>query len=206
MMLGLDPDRPVLLAMGGSQGARALNSLVLASLKKILRRIPDLQIIHLTGKRDFESVQKGYQDSGVPAMVREYFAEMDLVMGAATVMVSRAGASSLAETARMRIPSILIPLPTAADNHQYYNALAFEETGAAILFEQPESPIQEAAADDFADVVSSLLTNEKKRLAICHALAEWGERDAATEIAKKMIEVALPQENLNMDWSTEPVV
>jgi UDP-N-acetylglucosamine:LPS N-acetylglucosamine transferase len=60
--------------------------------------------------------------------------------------------------------------------------------------------------DDFADVVSSLLTNENKRLAICHALAEWGERDAATEIAKKMIEVALPQENLNMDWSTEPVV
>jgi len=206
MMLGLDPDRPVLLAMGGSQGARALNSLVVASLKKILRRIPDLQIIHLTGQRDFESVQKSYQDSGVSAMVREYFAEMDLVMGAATVIVSRSGASSLAETARMRIPSILIPLPTAADNHQYYNALAFEETGAAILFEQPVSPLQEAAVDDFADVVSSLLTNEKKRSAICHALAEWGERDAATEIAKKIIEVALPQENLNMDWSTEPVV
>ena len=205
-MLGLDPDRPVLLAMGGSQGARALNSLVVASLKKILRRIPDLQIIHLTGQRDFESVQKSYQDSGVSAMVREYFAEMDLVMGAATVIVSRSGASSLAETARMRIPSILIPLPTAADNHQYYNALAFEETGAAILFEQPVSPLQEAAVDDFADVVSSLLTNEKKRSAICHALAEWGERDAATEIAKKIIEVALPQEYLNMDWSTEPVV
>ena len=57
MMLGLSPDKPVLLVMGGSQGASAINSLVVASLKKIFRRLPELQIIHLTGQRDFKAIQ-----------------------------------------------------------------------------------------------------------------------------------------------------
>ena len=71
---------------------------------------------------------------------------MDLALGAATISVSRSGASSLAEIAAMRLPSLLVPFPAAADNHQFFNALAFEKTGAAKLLEQKNSTPEKVAA------------------------------------------------------------
>ena len=201
MALGLNPDLPTLLVMGGSQGARAINHIMRDSLKKLKKKMPTLQIIHLTGKNDYAEIKKSYETKGIQALVKEYFSEMELAMGAATLIVSRSGASSLAESATMGVPSILIPLPSAADNHQYFNAAAFEKTGAAVLLKQDT-----LTPDIFTGKVIELLRDGKRRLAMKKALSEWHEQEAAETVARQIIEAAFPDAGLNTDWSSEPIL
>ena len=163
--------------------------------------MPTLQIIHLTGKNDYAEIKRSYENRGIQALVKEYFSEMELAMGAATLIVSRSGASSLAESATMGIPSILIPLPSAADNHQYFNAAAFEKTGAAVLLKQDT-----LTPDIFTGKVIELLRNKNQRLAMKKALSEWHEQEAAGMVAKQIIEAAFPDAGLNTDWSSEPIL
>ena len=118
--LGFDPDRPVVLVVGGSQGASGLNAMVFSALPLLAQK--NWQWLHLTGANDFEKVKSAYAALGINAVVKPFLAEMDLALGAATAAVSRAGASSLAEIAAMRLPSLLVPFPAAADNHQFFNA------------------------------------------------------------------------------------
>lgn len=181
--LGLDPERPVLLVLGGSQGATAVNDLVVRSLDDLRRAEPGLQFLHLTGRADFEKTRGAYQSAGVKAVVRPFLTEMELAMGAASVAVSRAGASSLAELAAMRLPAVLIPYPFAADNHQFHNALAFVETGAARMLTQ-----QEAKPEVLSGMVSGLLRSEPHRQEMRLALAAWHRPDAARRVAQIMLE------------------
>ncbi len=116
---------------------------------------PALQFLHLTGGKDFEKANAAYAARGIKAVVKPFLAEMDLALGAATAAVSRAGASSLAEIAAMRLPSLLVPFPAAADNHQFFNAAAFEKTGAAKLLEQKNSTPEKVAA-----MVTGLVEND----------------------------------------------
>ena len=104
---------------------------------------------------------------------------MDLALGAATVAVSRAGASSLAEIAAMRLPSLLVPYPAAADNHQFYNARAFEKTGAARLLEQKNATPEKVAA-----LMCELVEDAAARSKIQTALAQWHAPKAAEKIAE----------------------
>ena len=109
--------------MGGSQGASGLNEMILSALPLLAQK--NWQWLHLTGANDFEKVKAAYAARGIKAVVKPFLAEMDLALGAATVSVSRSGASSLAEIAAMRLPSLLVPYPAAADNHQFFNAQRF---------------------------------------------------------------------------------
>ena len=178
--LGLDPNLPVVLVVGGSQGARGLNNLVLSALPLLAQK--NWQWLHLTGAADFERVQSTYASLGLKAVVKPFLAEMDLALGAATACISRAGASSLAEMAAMRLPSVLVPLPTAADNHQFFNADAFGKTGAAKLLDQKNSPPEKVAA-----AISELAENELVRSQIQTALAQWHAPSAAAEIAENIL-------------------
>jgi UDP-N-acetylglucosamine--N-acetylmuramyl-(pentapeptide) pyrophosphoryl-undecaprenol N-acetylglucosamine transferase len=114
--LGLHPGRDTLLVMGGSQGASAINQLVTRCLAELRRELPEAQFLHLTGMKDYERIVRVYRDAKAPAVVRPFLSEMELALSAATVAVSRSGASSLAEFAAMRLPAILIPYPAATDN------------------------------------------------------------------------------------------
>jgi UDP-N-acetylglucosamine--N-acetylmuramyl-(pentapeptide) pyrophosphoryl-undecaprenol N-acetylglucosamine transferase len=131
MALGLASDRDTLLVMGGSQGATAINQLMMRCIADLHRDLPNIQFLHLTGFNDAEKVSAAYRATGARAVVRPFLTEMDMALNAATVTVSRSGASSLAEFAAMRVPAILIPYPSATDNHQFHNARAFVERGAA---------------------------------------------------------------------------
>ncbi|MFN7139157.1 MAG: undecaprenyldiphospho-muramoylpentapeptide beta-N-acetylglucosaminyltransferase [Limisphaerales bacterium] len=182
MALGLDPKKPVLLVMGGSQGASGINDLVLRSSAFLKRDLPDLQFLHLTGRADVEKVRQGYASQAIKAVVHPFLTEMELALGAATVAISRAGASSLAEIAAMRLPSILIPYPHAADNHQYYNALSFVETGAALVFEQ-----NSVSADRLASQIVELVQCEKVRSEIQDALVKWHVANSAELVAEKIV-------------------
>lgn len=182
MALGLNPKNPVLLIMGGSQGASGVNNVVTSSLPILLKALPELQFVHLTGSNDFEKVQQIYAAHKAKAVVRPFFTEMELALGAATVAVSRSGASSLAEIAALRVPSVLIPYPTAADNHQYHNAKAFADDNAAWMLVQADT-----RPEQFAAAISSLLQNESERLSMRQALEKWHQREAAGKIADQML-------------------
>jgi UDP-N-acetylglucosamine--N-acetylmuramyl-(pentapeptide) pyrophosphoryl-undecaprenol N-acetylglucosamine transferase len=184
--LGLNPNLPTLLVVGGSQGARGLNDLVLSALP--LLKGKNWQWLHLTGAADFEKVQTAYARLGLPVVVKPFLAEMDLALGAATACVSRAGASSLAEIAAMRLPSALVPLPTAADNHQFFNASAFEKTGAAKLLDQKSSTPETVAA-----ALTDLVENPATRLALQTALAQWHSPAAPAIIAERILAAIAPQ-------------
>ena len=180
--IGLDPGRPVLLVMGGSQGASGINELVLRSLPLFACRAPDCQWLHLTGPADAEKVSRAYAALNLKAIVYPFFAEMELALGAATAAVSRAGASSLAELAAMRLPAVLVPYPAATDNHQFHNARAFEATGAARLLDQ-RTATPETLAQLLLDLVEKPVVGEKMR----NALAQWHAPHAAEQIAEAIL-------------------
>lgn len=178
-LLGLDADLPTLLIVGGSQGARGLNQLIISALPLIAKN--SWQVLHLTGTADFKKTEAAYAALPLRAVVKPFLAEMNLALGAATICVSRSGASSLAEIAAVRLPSALVPLPTSADNHQQTNAAAYVKTGAARLLPQSSAP------ETVAAVLTELMTDALLRVDMQTALARWHAPDAAEIIAQKIL-------------------
>lgn len=200
--LGLDTGRPVLLVMGGSQGARGVNEAVLAAVPGLRASCPGLQFLHLTGTQDYDVVRGGYARLGAPAVVRPFLREMHLAMAAATAAVSRAGASSLAEIAAMRLPSLLVPYPAAADNHQWFNARSFAGTGAAACVSQDTLTSTALTAS-----VVPLLTDEAVRRAMVEALARRDRPTAARDIGQGILAalgVAAPVDGVHSDAPSAP--
>ena len=188
--LGLESDRPVILVMGGSQGASGINNLILSALPLLENRTATWQWLHLAGPADVEKVEQAYAARDFKAVVNPFLKEMDLALGAATIAVSRAGASSLAEIAAVRLPSLLVPYPAAADNHQFFNAQAFASTGAARLLEQ-----KNATPDKVAALLSELLEAPAERAKIQTALAQWHAPRAAGQIADIMLAAIVRSQN-----------
>jgi UDP-N-acetylglucosamine--N-acetylmuramyl-(pentapeptide) pyrophosphoryl-undecaprenol N-acetylglucosamine transferase len=128
--LGLNPSRRTLLAMGGSQGARSIND-ALAALVKSDGLPAGWQLIHVTGEKEYDRVRAAI---GKPeGAVRAYLDDLSDAYAAADLVLARAGASTLGELAAIGMPSILVPYPFAAENHQAANAEAFRAAGAAVV-------------------------------------------------------------------------
>jgi len=134
--LGLRTDLPTLLVMGGSQGASGINQAIIKSLP-FLHGAP-LQVIHLSGARDERLVAANYGRERIPAYISAFHHRMEEVYSAADLLVARAGAASLAEFAAFSLPSILIPFPYAADDHQTRNAEIYARAQAAVLVKESE--------------------------------------------------------------------
>ena len=186
--LGLEPNRPTVLVVGGSQGATGLNDLILAALPRLADR--NWQWVHLTGACDEERVKAVYAAQGIAAIVKPFLVEMNLALGAATACVSRAGASSLAELAACRVPALLVPFPAAADNHQFFNAAAFATAGAAKMVQQGQAT-PEIVAASLIDLVENHGTRSKMRA----ALVPWHAPSAAAQIAENIVRALTPMEN-----------
>lgn len=133
---GLDPDRPTVLVLGGSQGSRALNRLVGKMLERLDGRERSAwQFIHLTGQADYEDAERAHAAAGIRSWVAPHLVEMALAYAMADVVIARAGASTIAELASCGKPAIFIPYPYAG-GHQRENARVVESAGAAVQLEE----------------------------------------------------------------------
>lgn len=131
-ILGLAKDNFTVLVIGGSQGSRRLNSVVVDTLSSFENS--NMQIIHLTGREDYEIVLESYKENKVNAKVFSFFEEMGLLYSSADFVICRAGAVTLAEIIYFKLPSLIVPYPYAYQ-HQFLNANILKQVGAAVLVE-----------------------------------------------------------------------
>ncbi len=171
----LPPGVPVLLVMGGSQGARGVNEAVLGALAHLDEKV--LQIIHLTGPQEIESVRKAYTSTPFKAHVAPFCQRMELAYAIATVCISRAGASSLAELSAFGLPTILIPYPSAADDHQTKNAEVFVRAKAALMVQE-----RDLTGARLATMLQDLLAHADVRASLRHNMQQLGHADAAERV------------------------
>ena len=132
------------LVLGGSQGAHALNMLVVEAFTGAGKEaLAGLRVIHQTGEKDEASVRTSYHEAGVHATVAAFFRDMPAVYTQADFLISRAGATTLSELAVLGLPAILVPYPYAADRHQDVNARYYQDGGGAILFQQNQLTVED---------------------------------------------------------------
>jgi len=132
----IDAHKVRVLVFGGSQGAHAINVAMVEAAPRLAAAAENLDLVCQTGTRDFDMVREAFERSGVQGRVERFIDAMDREMKAAGLIVSRAGATTLAEITAAGRPAILVPLPTATDDHQRHNALALQHAGAAEVIEQ----------------------------------------------------------------------
>ncbi len=177
----LDPKKKTLLIMGGSQGARGVNRVVGMTLEQFEKM--GIQVLHIAGPTDYEEVRDVYaKHPMLPQHVAAFCHRMDLAYRAADLAIARSGASSMSELAYFGVPSLLVPYPFAAEDHQTRNAEIFDKAGAAKLLVE-----KDLNADILADTVRSILMNNKNAEAMKRAANKVAARNAAEKIADLIV-------------------
>jgi UDP-N-acetylglucosamine--N-acetylmuramyl-(pentapeptide) pyrophosphoryl-undecaprenol N-acetylglucosamine transferase len=172
-----------ILVFGGSQGAHAINVAMVEAAPE-LAADPHLRLTHQTGERDVEMVRAAYRHAGISAEVEPFFFDMGKRLRHADVIVCRAGATTLAEITAAGRAAILIPLPTATDDHQRKNAEALAATGAAELLLQSE-----ATGSVLARRVRALAGDREARTRMEQAARALARPDAAKVIVDRALEL-----------------
>ena len=170
------------LIFGGSQGARAINVACVEAAPKLAASATPLAVTHQTGERDLEMVREGYRRAGLDARVEPFLYEMDREMNDADLVICRAGATTLAEIAASGTPSILIPLPTATDDHQRKNAEVMARAGAAEVIDQ-----RELSGNGLAVRVMAMAADSAGREAMSRAARAVARPDAARTIVARAL-------------------
>jgi UDP-N-acetylglucosamine--N-acetylmuramyl-(pentapeptide) pyrophosphoryl-undecaprenol N-acetylglucosamine transferase len=177
---GLDPSRTTILVFGGSLGARAINEAMRAITGTLVAN--GYNVLWQTGKSaDLEELQREFLN--VPNVrVTDYIYEMEKAYHAADLVVCRAGASSLAELARLGKPAVLVPYPFAAADHQEKNAIAFEREGAAVVLRDKE------LKEKLESTILELIADTMRLQSMSDAMHRRDNPDAATIVAEWLTE------------------
>jgi len=182
--LGLHPKRHLVAILGGSQGARGINEAVLRGLPALKSLAASIQILHLAGEAHADKVRHAYEHSGFHAVVLGFCDDMDAVYAASDLVVSRAGAGTLAELAACGVPAILVPFPAAVDDHQTANAHAYADHGAAEIVAEKNLVGTELGQRIARLMGDSVRQEHMRRAARLHFTA-----DAAEKIAEEIANV-----------------
>ena len=176
--LGLDNNTPMLLSFGGSLGATKINQAV-SELIKWHNEGGKFYHIHGTGKSGYGEFTDSLNDVQLSNRidVREYISDMDVCMAAADLIICRAGAITLSELLACGKPSILIPSPYVAENHQYHNAMTLKKTGAAEIIEE-----KNLSGEKLIEIVSDLINDKAKLTAMSNAAKNASIKDANERI------------------------
>jgi UDP-N-acetylglucosamine--N-acetylmuramyl-(pentapeptide) pyrophosphoryl-undecaprenol N-acetylglucosamine transferase len=173
-----------ILVFGGSQGAHAINMAMVEAAAQLAAGGSHLRLTHQTGERDVEMVRAAYRQARLSADVEPFLYDMGRQLGRADVVVCRAGATTLAEIMAAGKAAILVPLPTATDDHQRKNAEALARVGAADVLVQSE-----LTGRSLADRILSLVRDRERRARIAAAARSLARPDAATVIVDRALEL-----------------
>ena len=174
---GLAPDLFTVFVFGGSSGARAINSALIGALEHLLDLKQDIQFLHQSGESDYQGVREAYRRTGFRAMVAPFVFQMPEAYAASDLVISRAGATTLAELTALGKPAILIPYPYAGE-HQDANARKLEGVGAAMLIRE-----RELSAEALAANIRLLMEDENIRNGMSSQSRVIGKPDAARSVA-----------------------
>lgn len=184
-----------LLVMGGSQGAQRLNELMVEAAPLLAGR-ERLTIIHQSGPQGAEMVGIGYEKHGIQAEVAGFFTDMAKIYSRADLVISRAGATTLAELAVLGMPVLLIPFPFAADDHQTKNAQIFVRGGGAKIFAEHGLDGKQLAAE-----INTILTLPEQMAEMGDKMRKMGKADATgkiVDICQELAGKAPLQETVNV--------
>jgi len=173
------------LVFGGSQGAHAVNVAMVEAAQELAAGGSHLRLVHQTGERDVEMVRAGYRQAGLQADVEPFLYDMGRQLGQADVVVCRAGATTLAEITAAGKAAVLIPLPTATDDHQRRNAEVLADAGAADVIDQRDLTGRALAAS-----ITRLAGDTARCARMSSAVRQFARPDAADTIAGRVLALA----------------
>lgn len=193
---GLNPELPVVLITGGSQGARSINEAALTLHRRFAAENSPVQLLHITGQTDYNNIIHSLQNEGIGGRTENesrvlipYVHEMPQALAAADLVISRAGAIGLAELSTRRLPAILVPYPYAAENHQEVNARTLEQKGAAVVIRDSE-----LNGEILMSTVQRLLADRSGLASMAAAAAAFASVDSAGRIASLVRDLAVRNE------------
>jgi UDP-N-acetylglucosamine--N-acetylmuramyl-(pentapeptide) pyrophosphoryl-undecaprenol N-acetylglucosamine transferase len=178
-----DPDQPVVSVFGGSQGAEAVNA-VIAQIAGEFIKDYQIQILWQTGRKNFEVYQQSEIGQNKNILLKAYIEEMDLAYSAADIIISRAGAITLAELALAGKPCILVPYPHAAANHQEKNAVAIEQAGAAMVVREGDH-----FKDDMIIALKTLLDKPQLHTQMAESWQKIRQPEAAQKVVTEILQL-----------------
>ena len=179
-------EKYVVLCVGGSLGAERINDAVIEMLENFICQRKDVYLIWSTGRRGYGSVKQRLSSRGLHRiknlLVDEYFDNMPMLMAAADVVVSRAGAMTVSELAYMNKASVLVPSPNVTNNHQYVNAKALYDSMSAVL-------VTEDRLYTLTDTVRDLINDEGRRREMEKSIGQYAIKNANKLIFNSMVEL-----------------
>ena len=187
--LGIDDKyRLVLLSYGGSRGAPAINDAAIRIMKEYTSQHPEVLHIHATGKENFAETKRAFDAAGLGKYKNiefcDYLYDMPKKLSAADLVISRAGAMTVTEMARLAKPCIMIPSPHVADDHQYKNAKLLEDAGAVRIIREDKATLK--VEDRIVGEVSELLSDPAARQGLSRNIAAFAGKDAGVLILREI--------------------
>lgn len=187
--LGLKPNQPVILISGGGLGAQSLNKSIIAAAPEIFKNNPDLAILHICGQQHAEEVSEGYKallgdEQAQRVRVVGFTTEFYIYSAVADLVVTRAGATTLAELAAQAKACLLVPSPHLTGGHQIKNARLLQEAGAAEVIPNNATPLE------FSKTINQLLGDKQRLSLLANKLASTAKTDAAAALADILVNLA----------------
>lgn len=178
------PEKFTILVMGGSQGAKAINMAFIEALTILRSRGKNPEVVHQSGKTDYQRVVEDYTNRGIDVKTVPFIQDMAMAYGCADLVVSRAGATTIFELAALGKPSILIPYPYAANQHQDTNARSLVSIGGAEMIHQGE-----LTGEGLAQVLMKYMDDRSRLQEMSKQVQKMGRRDAAKGIVNQLAEM-----------------
>ena len=175
--MGLAIDKKLVVIMGGSQGAKPINDAAVEMLSEIYKD-GDFKLIFAPGKKHYVSVSSVVNNKYKDVEIPSYIYDADIIYSAADLIVNRAGASTISEIAALGVPSILIPSPYVAENHQEKNARALEANGGCVVLRDDE-----LSGQVLYDNIKRIIDDDERLAAMRKSAASVGIRDASEKLA-----------------------
>lgn len=191
---------PCILILGGSQGAIGLNRIASAAVRTLWQSGKKIMVIHQTGASAEAEMREYYKKEGIKIELKPFIKDMARVYMRADLVICRAGATTLAELTVLGKPSILIPYPFAADNHQEKNAKAMTMAGASVSFRECD-----IGAVRLAGEIENIIMDHTRSAAMANAAVRLGRREAARHIAMELMKLGGRREQLGQQQKSTDI-